>query len=200
MIVSGTRFIVVRFILWSGGGFNKKAPTKEGRWQWLGLQGGTWYLCSMETELFVENFIHDMVHLIYIWYFCRKINTLDHLYIRVFLTLLLGYWFSKDILNQSNPLCTYIISSNHITLAHSDNIFISNGHFYYRNTLCVWCKCYNEFIIATSLYTYLIFKAFFVTVSHSFLYSLVINVCSLTPWILTLSYFLIENAIKHNRK
>ena len=46
----------------------------------------------------------------------------------------------------------------------------------------------------------LFLKAVFVTGSHSFPYSLVMNVHALTPCILTLSYFLTERAIKHNRK
>ena len=36
--------------------------------------------------------------------------------------------------------------------------------------------------------------------SHRFLYSLVLNLRALTPWIVTLSYFLREHAIKHNHK
>ena len=44
------------------------------------------------------------------------------------------------------------------------------------------------------------FKAVFTTCSHSFPYSLVLNVHALTPCILTPSDFLTEHAIKHNHK
>ena len=115
---------------------------------------------------------------------------------------LVWYWFAEHFLTQSSPFCTSIISSNQITRAHYDNIIINNGHCYHRRTLCGWCKHHYEFIISTSLYPYslIFFEAVFVNGSHSFLYSLVLNVHALTPWLMTLSYFLTEHAIKHNNK
>ena len=93
-------------------------------------------------------------------------------------------------LTQSNPFCTSIISSNQITRAHSDNIIIKNSHLSQIRTSVGWGKCHDEFIIATSLYPYFIFLiAIFMTCSHRFLYSLVLNVRALTPWILTPSDF-----------
>ena len=64
--------------------------------------------------------------------------------------VLVWYWFSEDFLTQSNPFCTSIISSNQNTRAHSDNIIIKNGHFSQRRTYIGWCKCHDEFRIATS--------------------------------------------------
>ena len=44
------------------------------------------------------------------------------------------------------------------------------------------------------------FKGFYATCLHSFLFNLVVNVCELTPCILTPSYFLTEHAKKHYHK
>ena len=114
-------------------------------------------------------------------------------------SLILILWTLKT---QSTPFCTSIILSSHITRTHYDNIIINNGHCYHRRTLCGWCKFHYELRIATSLYPYFIFflNCFFVTDSHSFLYILVLNVCTLTPWLMTLSYFLTKHAIKHYHK
>ena len=114
---------------------------------------------------------------------------------------LLWYWFSEDFLTQSSPLCTSIVSSNQITRTLYHNSINKNGHCYHRRTLCGWCKCHYEFLIATSLYPYYYsFKAVIVTGSHSLPYSLVLNVWALTPWYMNLSYFLKEHTIKHNHK
>ena len=64
---------------------------------------------------------------------------------------LVWYWFSEDHLTQYNPFCTSIITSNQITRAHSDYIIIKNGHCSQRRTSVGWCKCHDEFRIATSL-------------------------------------------------
>ena len=118
------------------------------------------------------------------------------------MSVIVGYWFFGGFLTQYNPFCTSIISLNQITRAYSDNIIINNGHCSHGRTLCFWCKWHDEFIIATLLYPYfiIVLKVFFVTGSHSFPYSLVLNVRALTPWIMTIYYFLTERAIKHNRK
>ena len=52
----------------------------------------------------------------------------------------------------------------------------------------------------TSLYPHLFFKAVFMTCSHSFPYSLVLNVRALKPCILILYDFLTEHVIIHNHK
>ena len=67
------------------------------------------------------------------------------------MTLLVWYWFSQDQLTQSNPFCTSIISFNQIIRAHSDDIIIKNGHCSQRKTYVGWCKCHDEFRVATSL-------------------------------------------------
>ena len=54
--------------------------------------------------------------------------------------VLFGYWFSENVLNQSNPFCTSIISSNQMNGAHSDDTIINNGHFSHRKILCGLCK------------------------------------------------------------
>ena len=114
--------------------------------------------------------------------------------------VLVWYWFSEDFLNQPNHFCSSIISSNNITREHYDDIIIKNGHCSHKITSVGWCKCHDKFRITASLYPYFIFKAIFVTGSHSFLYSLLLNVRALTPWILTISYFFAEHAIKQNQK
>ena len=59
-------------------------------------------------------------------------STLYDIYKVVEASILVRYWFSEDFLTQSNPFCTYIISSNQINRAHSDNIIINNGHCSHR--------------------------------------------------------------------
>ena len=71
--------------------------------------------------------------------------------------VLFRYWFSEDCLTQSNPFCTSIISSNQITMAHSDDITIKNCYCYQRRKFVVLCKCYDEFRTATLMYPYFFF-------------------------------------------
>ena len=63
-------------------------------------------------------------------------------------------------MTQSNPFCTYIISSNQISRAHSDNIIIKNGLCSHRRRLGRLFNYHDEFIIVTSLYPYFFFKLF----------------------------------------
>ena len=63
-------------------------------------------------------------------------STLYDIYKVVEASILVRYWFSEDFLTQSNPFCTYIISSNQINRAHSDNIIINNGHCSHRGKFC----------------------------------------------------------------
>ena len=53
-------------------------------------------------------------------------------------------------------------------------------------------------MMSSELWRHCFKKAVFMTCSHSFPYSLVLNVRALTPCILTPSYFLTEHAIKNN--
>ena len=80
--------------------------------------------------------------------------------------------FLPEILTQTNPTFTSFISSNQITRAHYEDIIIKNGHCSQRIKLYGWCKCHGEFIIATSLYYYLIKKSVFVTGHYNSSYSL----------------------------
>ena len=76
--------------------------------------------------------------------------------------VLFGYCFYEKILNQSNPFCTYIISSNQITRAHSDDTIINNGHFSHRKN----CVAYVSDMMSSELWCNftpisLLFKSYF---------------------------------------
>ena len=117
-----------------------------------------------------------------------------------FRPVLVRYWFSKDCLTQLNPFCAYIISSNQITRAHSDNIIINNGHCSQRITSVGWCKCHDKFRIATSLYPYFIIKKI---CFHNMFPQLLVHPsteCTYTDTVHYDPFFLTEHAIKHNHK
>ena len=138
-----------------------------------------------------------MIHLqsfVLIFWFIHWISFFDHQNLFV----LVQYLFFEDCLTQYNPFCTPIISSNRITRAHYDNMIIKNGRFSQRRKYFFWCKCHDEFIITTLLYPYFIFKAVFITCSHSFLYRLVL-ICTRTD-IMNSDLIFFFNVICHKKE
>ena len=91
--------------------------------------------------------------------------------------VLVVYWFSEGFLTQFISFCT----------SNIDDIIIEKGYCSHRRKLCGCCKFHDDFRITTSLYPFK--KTVFVTGSHTLLYSLVLNVRALKPWVLPLSLF-----------
>ena len=68
--------------------------------------------------------------------------------------ILVRYWFSEDQLTQSNPFCTSIISSFHITRAHYDDIIVGIQE---KSTECLIKKMKTDQpIFSRNWYYYLI--------------------------------------------
>ena len=62
----------------------------------------TWiscYLCSMEMEPFVENFIHNMVHLIYLIFLSHNqylVEEQDHVHVFINIIIKSGHYFPQN--------------------------------------------------------------------------------------------------------
>ena len=120
-------------------------------WQWFEL-----------TKIRITLVVNDLFLVVFCWqgYFAFKYNLFGgdvimhdkqkyKTWMEYIYTGLIGYWFYKDFLIQSNSFCTYIISSNQTNRENSDNTIIKNGHCSHRRTLRFLCKCHYEFIFAT---------------------------------------------------
>ena len=93
-------------------------------------------------------------------------------------------------MTQSDPFCTSIITPSQITRAYYNDTIIKNRYFLKEEHILAYVSSMMISELQRHCNHFSFKKMFFyVTCSHSFLYSLVMNVHTLTPCIPTHFYF-----------